>query len=68
MDRNGQKLQDHEPDCNKLPIVWYHLFSTFGLFLNVLFERVTTSIDLCPEYEEKIPDGPSPQSTPLGKS
>ena len=37
---------------HKLPIVRYRLFSTFGLFLKVFFERATTEIDLCPEYEE----------------
>lgn len=37
---------------HKLPIVRYRLFSTFGLFLKVLFERATTEIDLCPEFEE----------------
>ncbi len=37
---------------HKLPIVRYRLFSTFGLFLKILFERATTEIDLCPEFEE----------------
>ncbi|MCL4461266.1 MAG: NAD(P)/FAD-dependent oxidoreductase [Nitrospirae bacterium] len=37
---------------HKLPIVRYRLFSTFGLFLKVFFERATTEIDLCPEYED----------------
>ena len=37
---------------HKLPIIRYRLFSTFGLFLKVFFERATTEIDLCPEYEE----------------
>ena len=32
---------------HKLPIIRYRLFSTFGLFLKVLFERATTEIDLC---------------------
>jgi NADH dehydrogenase len=50
---------------HKLPIVRYRLFSTFGLFLKVLFERATTEIDLCPEYEERISDGaPRPTGNP----
>ncbi len=39
---------------NKLPIIRYRLFSTFGLFLKVLFERATTEVDLCPE--ESFPE------------
>ena len=39
---------------NKLPIIRYRLFSTFGLFLKVFFERSTTEVDFCPE-EEKQP-------------
>lgn len=37
---------------HKLPIIRYRLFSTFGLFLKVFFERATTEIDLCPEHED----------------
>ncbi|MHB8542877.1 MAG: NAD(P)/FAD-dependent oxidoreductase [Leptospirales bacterium] len=46
---------------HKLPIIRYRLFSTFGLFLKVLFERATTEIDLCPEPDDsprKDPDAP----------
>ena len=34
---------------NKLPIVRYRLYSTFGLFLKAIFERATTEVDLCRE-------------------
>ncbi len=34
---------------HKLPIIRYRLFSTFGLFLKVFFERATTELDLCSE-------------------
>jgi NADH dehydrogenase len=32
---------------NKLPIVRYRLYSTFGLLLKAIFERATTEVDLC---------------------
>lgn len=40
---------------NKLPIVRYRLFSTFGLLLKAVFERSTTEVDLC---EQSRRDGP----------
>jgi NADH dehydrogenase len=38
---------------NKLPIVRYRLYSTFGLFLKAIFERATTEVDLCSESADR---------------
>ena len=41
---------------NKLPIVRYRLYSTFGLFLKAIFERATTEVDLCDHAGREHPE------------